>query len=182
MKVITHTTTRAARGKNLTLVWGVHEFPAGKLLVALSAEGICWIGLNCGEKDLAQNWAGANLIEDQKMTEKPAREIASAWKKGWPQNADGIKQPLVLYGTAFQIKVWKELLKIKSGKTVTYADIARKVGAPTAVRAVGSAVGKNTLSLIVPCHRVVNTSGNKISYAWGPAVKKALLKAEGVTV
>ena len=180
LKIVTHTTTRAARGKGLTLVWGLHDFPLGKLLVALSAEGLCWIGLNCGEKDLAKNWAGANLIEDRKLTEKTARDIAKAWQKGWPQHAGGMSVPLVLYGTAFQIKVWKELLKIKSGQTVTYADIARKIGKPAAVRAVGSAVGKNTLSLIVPCHRVVNTLGSKISYGWGPAMKKALLKAEGV--
>lgn len=180
MKVITHTTTRAARGKGLTLVWGLHDFALGKMLVALSSEGVCWIGINCGEKDLAKNWPGANLIEDAKITAKPARELAAAWKKGWPQRAGDLSVPLVLYGTAFQIKVWKELLKIKSGAVVTYADIARKVGRPAAVRAVGSAVGKNTLSIIVPCHRVVNTSGNKISYGWGPAMKKALLKAEGV--
>lgn len=182
MKVITHVTTRAARGKNLTLVWGLHEFDQGKLLVALSAEGICWIGLNCGEKDLAKNWPGANLVQDQKLTEKPAKQLMNLWHKGWPQKDAVPAQPLVLYGTAFQIKVWKELLKIKSGKTVTYADLARKIGKPSAVRAVGSAVGKNTLSLIVPCHRVVNTSGSKVSYAWGPAVKKALLKAEGAGI
>jgi len=179
MKIITHITTRAARGKGLTLVWGMHDFAMGKMLVAMSAEGVCWIGLNCGEKDLAKNWPGANLIEDAKITTKPARDIAAAWKKGWPQHAAEISVPLVLYGTAFQIKVWKELLKIKSGKTLTYGDIARKLGKPAAVRAVGSAVGKNTLSVIVPCHRVVNTSGSKVSYAWGPALKKALLKAEG---
>ena len=148
------------------------------MLVALSAEGLCWIGLNCGAKDLAKNWPGANLVEDRKLTEKAARDIAKAWQKGWPQ-ASALGLPLVLCGTAFQIRVWKELLKIKSGQTVTYADIARKIGKPAAVRAVGSAVGKNPLSIIVPCHRVVNTSGNKISYGWGPAMKKALLKAEG---
>jgi AraC family transcriptional regulator of adaptative response/methylated-DNA-[protein]-cysteine methyltransferase len=179
LKLVTHTTTRAARGKGLTLVWGLHDFALGKMLIALSAEGLCWIGLNCGEKDLAKNWPGANLVEDKKLTEKTARDIAKAWQKGWPEHAAGVSAPLVLYGTAFQIKVWKELLKIKSGQTVTYADIARKIGKPAAVRAVGSAVGKNTLSIIVPCHRVVNTSGNKISYGWGPAMKKALLKAEG---
>ena len=84
----------------------------------------------------------------------------------------------MLYGTAFQLKVWKELLAIKSGATVTYEHIAKKIGKPKAVRAVGSAVGKNTVSIVVPCHRVVNKSSSKISYGWGPAVKKALLKGE----
>lgn len=181
MKLVTHTIPRAARGKNLTLVWGLHDFSEGQMLVAVSAEGLCWTGINCGEKELAKNWPGANLVEDAKITAKPAREIIKAWEKGWPQNAD-ITVPLVLYGTAFQIKVWKELLKIKSGKTVTYADVAKKIGTPAACRAVGSAVGRNPISVIVPCHRVVNTAGSKISYGWGPAMKKALLKAEGVTV
>lgn len=182
MKVITHLSTRAQRGKNLTLVWGLHDFAAGKMLVALSAEGICWIGLNCTEEALAKDWTGANLVHDQKLTEKPAREIIRAWQKGWPESGEAFKTPLVLYGTAFQIKVWKALLKIKSGKTMTYADVSRKVAAPTALRAVGTAVGRNPLSVLVPCHRVVNTSGSKISYAWGAPVKKALLKAEGVII
>jgi AraC family transcriptional regulator of adaptative response/methylated-DNA-[protein]-cysteine methyltransferase len=180
MKIITHITTRAQRGKNLTLVWGQHDFATGKIMVAVSAEGLCWIGLNCTEAALAKDWPNANLVHDQKLTEKPAREIIRAWEKGWPQNGENFKMPLVLYGTAFQVKVWKALLKIKSGKVTTYADIARKVAAPTALRAVGTAVGRNPLSVLVPCHRVVNTSGNKISYAWGAPIKKALLKAEGV--
>jgi AraC family transcriptional regulator, regulatory protein of adaptative response / methylated-DNA-[protein]-cysteine methyltransferase len=176
MKIITHPATLATRGRKLTLVWGVHDFALGKVLVAMSAEGLCWLGINCGEKELAKNWPGANLIEDQKITAKPAKEIA----KLWPAKLDQLSVPVVLYGTPFQLKVWKELLKIKSGKTVTYGAIAKKIGKPTAVRAVGSAVGKNTVSIIVPCHRVLNLQSGIVNYAWGPAVKKALLKGEGV--
>jgi AraC family transcriptional regulator of adaptative response/methylated-DNA-[protein]-cysteine methyltransferase len=174
MKVIAKTAVRAARGKNLTLVWGVHPFPAGNILVAQSAEGLCWLGVNCDAGALKKNWPGANLVEDQKLTAKAAREIA----KLWPAKLEKLSLPVILYGTAFQLKVWKELLKIKSGSTVTYEQIAKKIGKPKAVRAVGSAVGKNTVSIVVPCHRVVNKSGSKISYGWGPAVKKALLKGE----
>lgn len=174
MKVITKTAARATRGKHLTICYGIHDFPVGKILVAMTADGLCWLGINCGRDTLAKNWKGAELVEDKAVTLKAAKEVA----KLWPSKLDKLSVPVVLYGTAFQLKVWKELLKIKSGATVTYEDIARKIGKPKAVRAVGSAVGKNTVSIVVPCHRVVNKTGNKISYGWGPAVKKALLKGE----
>ena len=176
MKILTRTATRTNRGKNLTLVWGVHDAPAGKILVARSHEGLCWLGINCGVDALQKNWPGANLIEDTKLTGKTAKEIVQGWKKGFTT----LSVPVVLYGTDFQLKVWKQLLKIKSGATTTYGEIAKKVGSPAAVRAVGSAVGKNTVSVLVPCHRVINKTGSRINYAWGAKIKTALLKAEGV--
>jgi AraC family transcriptional regulator of adaptative response/methylated-DNA-[protein]-cysteine methyltransferase len=174
MKIISHISTRATRGRNLTLVWGVHPFPAGKILVALSAEGLCWLGINCGFADLAKNWAGAEFVEDKKLTEKAAKDIARLW----PGRLERLSIPVVLYGTPFQLKVWKELLRIKSGATVTYEQIARKIGAPKAARAAGSAIGKNPVAVVVPCHRVVNKTGGRISFGWGPTVKTALLKGE----
>lgn len=174
MKVIQHISSRATRGRNLTLVYGLHRLPIGKILVAMTAEGLCWLGINCSEARLREDWKGAELIRDDAFTAKVAKEIA----KRWPDSLEKLSVPIVLYGTAFQLKVWKELLKIKSGATVTYEDIAKKVGKPKAVRAVGSAVGKNTVSIVVPCHRVINKSAGRINYAWGPSIKKALLKGE----
>jgi O-6-methylguanine DNA methyltransferase len=176
MKVITKAMPKTRRGRNLTIVWGEHPFPVGKIMVGLTAEGLCWLGINCPYDKFASYWPGANLIEDQKLTKRTAAEIA----KIWPDNMDKLSIPLVLYGTPFQLKVWKELLKIKPGSTCTYHDIAKKLRKPSAMRAVGSAVGRNTVSVIVPCHRVVNKDGKKVNYGWGPAVKKALLKGEGV--
>jgi AraC family transcriptional regulator of adaptative response/methylated-DNA-[protein]-cysteine methyltransferase len=175
MKVMTKAVAKAARGKGLTIVWGIHPFPTGKILVALSAQGLCWLGINCDGKRLVKEWPGAELVEDAAATAKAAREIA----KLWPNRLDRLSVPLALYGTPFQLKVWKELLKIKPGKVTTYGDIARKIGKPAAARAVGSAVGRNTVSIVVPCHRVVNKDGGIINYEWGPAMKKALLKGEG---
>lgn len=174
MKVIQHQTSRATRGKNLTIAYSIHDFPTGKILVAQSAQGICWLGINCDAARLKREWKGANFIEDKSVTAKAAKEIARLW----PSKMEKLSIPLVLYGTEFQLKVWKELLKIKSGKTTTYESIAKKIGKPKAVRAVGSAVGKNTISIVVPCHRVVNKTGTKISFGWGPAMKLALLKGE----
>src|ERR1700722_4457149 len=102
MKVIQHTASRTARGKNLTIVYGIHDFPVGKILVALTAEGLCWLGINCAAAKLRENWKGAELVEDKAATAKAAREIA----KLWPDNMGKLSIPVVLYGTDFQLKVW----------------------------------------------------------------------------
>lgn len=175
MRIITRTSTRPARGRNLTLVWGLHDSPAGKMLLALSHEGLCWLGLNCGEDALRKNWPGANLIRDDKVTARAARDVV----KGWKNDFKDFALPVVLYGTDFQLKIWRALLKIKRGSTLTYATLAQKTGRPAAVRAAGSAVGKNPVSVLVPCHRVVNKDGGKVNYAWGAKIKTALLKGEG---
>ena len=157
----------------MTIVWGVHKTPFGQLLVAVSAKGICWAGINCSPAQFKKEWPRAQFVEDAKMTKPAAQEILKA-VRGQKSNMS-----VALYGTEFQIAVWKKLLKIKCGSTVTYQDIARRLGKPTAVRALGSAVGKNTISILVPCHRVVNKTGAGMKYAWGAEVKKALLMAEG---
>lgn len=175
MKVITKESSKTNRGKGLTLVFGRHDFSEGHLVVVLGAKGLYWLGLNCPASRIAKEWPQAELIEDAAVTKAVAQEIAQNWQQG----IRDLSVPLVLCGTQFQIKVWKELLKIKAGKTVTYQDIAKKIGNPAAVRAVGSAVGKNPLSIVVPCHRVVNKDGKKINYGWGVKMKKALLKGEG---
>jgi AraC family transcriptional regulator of adaptative response/methylated-DNA-[protein]-cysteine methyltransferase len=178
MKVICKPASKTRRGRGLTLVWGRHPFPAlpgAHILVALSAEGLCWLGINCDGARLAKDWPGANLIEDAKITRKAAAEIARCF----PGRLENLGVPLVLYGTPFQLKVWKELLRIRSGSVETYATVAKKIGAPRAMRAVGSAVGRNTVSIVVPCHRVINKDSARINYGWGPEVKRALLKKEG---
>ena len=92
-------------------------------------------------------------------------------------NPDPSTIPLATYGTDFQLRVWNALLDIPYGECVTYADLARKVGSPRAYQAVGSAVGHNPLSLIVPCHRVASASG-QVHYGGGPARKLYLLSLE----
>jgi AraC family transcriptional regulator of adaptative response/methylated-DNA-[protein]-cysteine methyltransferase len=176
MKIITHVATKATRGRRLTIVYGVHKTPFGKMLLAVTAEGICWLGLTDKPEKLFEQWRGASFIHDQKVTEKAAKEVA----KLYPKKFAGLKTPVVLYGTAFQLKVWKQLLKIDCGAVVTYQDVARKIGKAKAVRAVGSAVGDNTVPVLVPCHRVVNKNPNRINYGWGAKAKLALLSDEGV--
>ena len=93
---------------------------------------------------------------------------------------DGFELPLDLQGTDFQRQVWRALQRIGRGRTESYADIARRVGRPSAVRAVGAAVGRNPVSVIVPCHRVVGSDGSLTGYAGGLPRKTALLQLEGV--
>src|SRR4051812_41033235 len=104
MKVIQHPSSHTGRGKHLTICYGIHDFPVGKILVALTAEGICWLGINCSVAKLRENWKGAELVEDKTVTAKTAHEIARLW----PDALEKLSVPVVLYGTAFQLTVWKE--------------------------------------------------------------------------
>lgn len=149
----------------------------GPLMIAVNNKGICWTGMTDSVAHLKKEFPKSVLMRDEKVA-KIAADISAVWtgkKKSLPL-------PIVLTGTAFQMKVWSELLKIKSGATVTYQDIAKKIGRPRAVRAVGSAVGSNPITLLVPCHRVLSKSGAKLKFGWGPQAKKMLLRAEGVAV
>ncbi len=113
-----------------------------------------------------------------------------SWKKEWPKTSfEPLKKPvrklpkdILLIGTAFQIKVWKELLKIPSGKPISYGDMARRIGKKGAARAVGGALGANPVPLLVPCHRVIAADGSLGGFSGGLAVKKKLLASEGFAV
>ena len=151
----------------------------GPFLIAVSDRGLCWTGMTDSVAKLRTFFPDAVLMRDDKMAQKLGREIAGLWA-GKIKSLSG---PLVLIGTDFERAVWLRLLKIKKGQTVSYSDIARDIGAPKAVRAVGTAVGKNPITLIVPCHRVLaQAKGAALKFGWGPKAKKMLLTAEGVSV
>lgn len=90
--------------------------------------------------------------------------------------------PLDPIGTPFQKKVWAALLTIKRGETKTYSDVAKMIGAPTAVRAVASAIARNNIAILIPCHRVIRSDGTLGEYRWGKEIKKKLLQSEGIQV
>ena len=168
----------ARRGEGLTIFWGWFESPFGPALVMGTERGICGIGFaaEIGEEaameDLRRRWPKAHYVEDP-MTLRP-----------WVLNAFGAESPqldrtpLFLIGAPFQIKVWEALLAIPSGQVTTYSEIARTVGAPRAVRAVGTAVGRNPISWLIPCHRALRKSGGLGGYHWGLPVKRAMLALE----
>lgn len=168
----------ARGGEGLEICWGWFGSPFGSALVMGTARGICGIGFaaeagaSATMADLRARWPKASYQEDPAVL---APMVASAFPKSG--NADG-PVPLFLIGAPFQIKVWEALLHVPTGHVTTYSDIARVIGAPRAVRAVGTAVGRNPISWLIPCHRALRKSGGLGGYHWGLPVKRAMLAWE----
>ncbi|WP_133487278.1 methylated-DNA--[protein]-cysteine S-methyltransferase [Aliiroseovarius marinus] len=168
----------AKKGEGLTIYWGWFDSPFGASLVMGTERGICGIGFadETGVEetfeDLTSRWPNATFIEDP-MFLRPWVLAAYDTELG----EDG-KTPLHLIGSPLQIKVWEALLSIPSGHVTTYGQIAEKIGQPRAVRAVGTAVGRNPVSWLIPCHRALRKSGALGGYHWGLPVKRALLAWE----
>ena len=168
----------AKRGEGLTIYWGWFDSPFGLSLVTGTSKGICGIGFaaETGEEatleDLFSRWPKANFVEDP-MFLRPW--VLAAYHA---ECADLGKVPVYMIGSALQIKVWEALMRIPSGEVTTYSEIARVIGNPRAVRAVGTAVGRNPVSWLIPCHRAMRKSGGLGGYHWGLPVKRALLAYE----
>ena len=165
----------ARGGAGLTIFWGWFASPFGPAIVMATDRGICGMGFaaEMGEdeawRDLSARWPKAAYLEDP-MRLTPMVDAAFGGARG---------AALHLIGAPFQIKVWEALLKIPSGQVTTYGDIARAIGHPRAVRAVGTAVGRNPISWLIPCHRALRKGGALGGYHWGLPVKRALLAYEG---
>jgi AraC family transcriptional regulator, regulatory protein of adaptative response / methylated-DNA-[protein]-cysteine methyltransferase len=165
-----------ARGGGLTIRYGFHPSPFGIALVMATDRGLAGLAFSDigGEtaclEDMTCRWPNAEYIEDSMATAPYAARIFEPGR--WTE-----EQPLrvVLIGTDFQVQVWESLLKIPFGKAVTYSDIASDIGRPTAMRAVGAAVGANPISFVVPCHRALGKSGALTGYHWGLTRKRAML-------
>ncbi|MGB3245433.1 MAG: bifunctional helix-turn-helix domain-containing protein/methylated-DNA--[protein]-cysteine S-methyltransferase [Sulfitobacter sp.] len=168
----------ARRGAGLTIYWGHFESPFGPTLVMGTEKGICGLALlsETGEAaamdDLVSRWPDANYVQNAELL-RPWVLTAFGAKDGALEKA-----PLYLIGAPFQIKVWEALLSIPSGQVTTYSDIAQAIGHPKAVRAVGTAVGRNPVSWLIPCHRALRKSGALGGYHWGLPVKRAMLAFE----
>jgi O-6-methylguanine DNA methyltransferase len=124
---------------------------------------------------MQEYFPNSKMLRDDAQTEELMGEIMQAWDQDTLKSLD-----LDLRGTEFQCSVWKALLNIPKGQVISYGDVANDIGKPKASRAVGSAVGENPVSLIVPCHRVVQAGGGLGNYGWGVPLKKKILKLEGV--
>ena len=151
------------------------DTPMGPLLLARTDKGLAGAWFE-GQKDHPGTLA-APVRPDDALLQAAAAQLADYFS-GQRQHFD---LPLDLHGTPFQRSVWGALLRIASGQTQSYGDIARAVGSVKAVRAVGAAVGRNPISVIVPCHRVMGSDGSLTGYAGGLDRKRALLSLEGVT-
>lgn len=165
-----------ARGEGLEIRYGFHPSPFGQALVMITDQGLAGLAFaDEGEEraaldDMRSRWHQARYVEDSAATAAYAARIFNPgrWQPDTPLR-------IVFIGTDFEIRVWETLLRIPLGKATTYSDIAAHLGNPKASRAVGTAVGKNPLSFVVPCHRVLGKTGNLCGYHWGLTRKKAIL-------
>jgi AraC family transcriptional regulator of adaptative response/methylated-DNA-[protein]-cysteine methyltransferase len=163
------------RGAGLELRYGLGPSPFGQALIARSARGLCALFFGTREEtvaDLAARFPQARLREDSAgLAGELAAIFAPAPRSARPFHLD-------LRGTPLQLAVWEALLSIPAGQVESYSDLARRVGRPSAVRAVASAVGRNPVSYLIPCHRVLRSTGELGGYRWGLLRKRALLAVE----
>lgn len=163
-------------GAGLMLSYGFHPSPFGEALAVVTEHGLAGIGfVDEGNRaaalaDMTRRWPKATFVENAGLT-GPAVERAftpDLWRKGQPLK-------IVMIGSDFEIRVWRALLSIPFGRLTTYGDLAQTIGQPKAARAVGAAVGRNPISFVVPCHRVIGKSGTLTGYHWGLSRKQAIL-------
>ena len=164
-------------GEALEIKYRFSESPFGRLVVATTRLGVCYMGFgenNDALESLQDQFPNASFIQSEDRFQDDALRV---FQGDWGA-VDSVK--LHLKGTAFQLKVWQCLLKIPTGGLATYNDIARSIGQPAANRAVGSAIGKNPVAYLIPCHRVIQASGQLGSYRWGGGRKSAMVGWEAV--
>ena len=165
-----------AKGRGLTMRYGFHPSPFGEAILVATDRGLAGLGfVDDGERtlalrDMVSRWPNASFVEDQAATAPLAGRIfdPDAWRQERPLR-------VVLIGTDFEVRIWETLLRIPLGRASTYASIAERIGAPKAARAVGAAVGRNPISFVVPCHRVLGRTGALTGYHWGLTRKQAML-------
>jgi len=160
-------------GKNLTINYSFAESPFGNIIVASTQKGICYMAFNEDEKQalsaLKSKFPNALFHQKLDLIQQNALFI---FQNDWSKLSE-IK--LHLKGTEFQLKVWETLLKIPLGQLATYGAIAQKIKNPNASRAVGTAIGSNPVAFLIPCHRVIQSSGNFGGYMWGNTRKTAII-------
>ena len=165
------------RGEGIGMTWGAAPSPFGTAVLVTTEYGLAGIGfadedMSIAEafEDLRRRWPNAGYTRNDAAIAPVAARVfdPGRWDPSQPVR-------VVLIGTDFEVSVWETLLKIPVGKATTYSEVARRIGRPAASRAVGAAVGKNPISFVVPCHRVVGTSGALTGYHWGLPRKRAIL-------
>jgi AraC family transcriptional regulator of adaptative response/methylated-DNA-[protein]-cysteine methyltransferase len=165
-----------ARGRGIVIRYAFHASPFGEALIMVTERGLAGLAFaDPGEEqaalaDMKGRWRLATYVEDKAATAPYVRRIfdPETWRPDQPLR-------IVMIGSDFELRVWETLLRLPLGKATTYSDIAAHIGKPTAARAVGAAVGKNPISFVVPCHRVLGKSGSLCGYHWGLTRKRAIL-------
>lgn len=163
------------KGKNVGITYGFSKSPFGEALIAFTEKGICYLAFIDDNKEdvfsiFKEHWENASLSRDDLKAHEYIENIFLKNKK----------YNLVVKGTNFQINVWKALLNLPNGVVATYQDIANSLDKPNSVRAVASAIGKNHIGYLIPCHRVIAKSGAMSGYRWGIERKKILIAYEAM--
>jgi len=168
----------AAVERDLRVLFVVANSSLGSVLVASSDRGVCAVMLGDDprelEQELRQRFPRAHIVAGDELVERLASQVVSLVEA--PRGV--LDLPLDLHGTPFQLQVWRALREIPSGATITYAELAERIGAPKSVRAVGSACGSNPVAVVIPCHRVLRADGKLSGYRWGVERKRELLRRE----
>jgi AraC family transcriptional regulator of adaptative response/methylated-DNA-[protein]-cysteine methyltransferase len=172
-------TTYRAAGANAEIRFAIGECSLGSILIAQRERGVCAILLGGDPDALTRDLRGrfprsTPFGGDAELEGLVARVVGLVEAPG-----AGLDLPLDVCGTAFQRRVWQSLREIPAGVTATYTEIAGRIGAPSAVRAVAGACAANPLAVAIPCHRVVRSDGGLSGYRWGVERKRALLEREG---
>lgn len=165
------------QAQNLVIHYQFSATPFGEVLIASTHKGVCWMAFesdqNLAVSNLQQSFPKATFLAQSDQFQRDALAIFAK-----DQSLAQIK--LHLKGTPFQLKVWASLLKIPMGHLSTYGDIAQQIQQPTASRAVGTAIGRNPIAFLIPCHRVIRATGVIGEYRWGAPRKTAIIGWEGV--
>ncbi len=163
-------------GKGLRINYSFSTTPFGAVLIAASSRGICHIAFFDGEQKAALD----ALVSEYPQAEfkETIDDFQKAGLKALNGSTDRSQLRIHLKGTDFQLKVWEALLRIPEGRLVTYDAIAKAIGKPKAQRAVGTAIGKNPIALLIPCHRVIRSNGDFGGYRWDQTRKAAIIGKE----
>lgn len=160
----------------MDIYYAFTDIPLGEILIASNGSEICYLCFTDGDRENVL--ADLKQLMPHKIYKESTDELISRVVSALVEGKGEYDFPLSLSGTEFQQKVWKTLLEIPFGEKVTYKDIALRLGMPKAVRAIGTAIGQNRIALLVPCHRVVRSTGALAGYRWGIERKKTLLEWE----
>jgi AraC family transcriptional regulator of adaptative response/methylated-DNA-[protein]-cysteine methyltransferase len=165
-------------GRQMDISYGVHPTPFGICLIGVTERGICWLSFgesksDAGTAQMEQTWAASTFRRSQVLTGGYVKKIFPG-AGALPNDP----LPVLVQGSEFQLRVWRALLGIPLGATASYGDLAKTVKVPHASRAVGTAVGRNPVSFLIPCHRVIRANGETGQYRWGSPRKKAMLRWE----
>lgn len=181
-----------ARGNSLEIRYGIADTPFGPALFGVTARGLCHLAFLEDEDEegtgalaaLRQAWPEAVLLADASKATTLAHTIFPGSPRAGSEDAQTPPQPLslLLKGTNFQFRVWEALLRVPPGALTSYGRLAQAMDRPGAARAVGTAVGRNPIAYLIPCHRVIREEGTLGGYRWGPVRKEAMLGWERARV